>query len=81
VFKPRYEQEPRDLTAVSFLQSLIKADGGTGDFREDVPEKLGIWETLLKGEADATWVFRGWEGVEAQLKGVELNEFVLKDFG
>ncbi len=29
----------------------------------------------LQGEADATWVFMGWEGVEAQRKGVELNAF------
>jgi len=42
---------------------------------------LGIWETLLKGEADATWVFMGWEGVEAARAGVELNAFKLEDFG
>lgn len=36
---------------------------------------LGIWETLLKGEADATWIFTAWEGVEARRKGVELNTF------
>lgn len=28
-----------------------------------------------QGEADATWVFMGWEGVEARRKGVELNAF------
>lgn len=28
-----------------------------------------------QGEADATWVFMGWEGVEAKRKGVELNAF------
>lgn len=42
---------------------------------------LGIWNTLLKGEAKSTWVFMGWEGVEAQLKGVELNSFFLEPFG
>jgi len=36
---------------------------------------LGIWNTLLEGKADATWVFLQWEGVEAKLKGVELNTF------
>lgn len=30
---------------------------------------------LAQGEADATWVFMGWEGVEAQRRGVELNAF------
>jgi hypothetical protein len=33
-----------------------------------------------QGEADATWVFMGWEGVEAQVKGVDLNIFKLEDF-
>jgi hypothetical protein len=35
----------------------------------------------LQGQADATWVFRGWEGVDAELKGVELNVFQLEKFG
>ena len=35
---------------------------------------------ICQGEADATWVFMGWEGVEAELKGVKLNSFKLEDF-
>lgn len=34
-----------------------------------------------QGHADATWVFMGWEGVEAQQKGLELNVFRLGDYG
>lgn len=41
------------------VQELIKADGGTGVFTETVPPMLGIWNTLLAGKADATWVFMG----------------------
>lgn len=37
--------------------------------------------TPVQGEADATWVFMGWEGVEAKRKDVELNTFKLEDFG
>ncbi|KAL6763127.1 NMT1/THI5 like-domain-containing protein [Haematococcus lacustris] len=62
------------------VQQLIRNDGGTGDFKEVTPPMLGIWNTLLKGEADATWVFLGWEGVEARMKGVELNCFGLEEF-
>mmetsp|Transcript_19098 Transcript_19098/g.32768 ORF Transcript_19098/g.32768 Transcript_19098/m.32768 type:complete len:348 (-) Transcript_19098:373-1416(-) len=62
------------------VQQLIKNDGGRGEFVETTPPMLGIWETLLKGQADATWVFLGWEGVEAELKGVELNVFKLEDY-
>lgn len=34
----------------------------------------------LQGEADATWVFTGWEGVEAEQRGVALNVFRLGDY-
>ncbi|CAM6089783.1 unnamed protein product [Calypogeia fissa] len=63
------------------VQRLIQADGGKGDYVEEVPEKLGIWNTLVSGNADTTWVFKGWEGVEATMKGLELNEFTLADYG
>jgi hypothetical protein len=29
-------------------------------------KKLGIWNTLLSGKADATWIFDNWEGIEAK---------------
>ena len=35
----------------------------------------------MQGEADATWVFMPWEGVEASRKGVELNAFRLSEAG
>ncbi|GMH43533.1 hypothetical protein BSKO_11455 [Bryopsis sp. KO-2023] len=63
------------------IQEMIKNDGGSGDYKESTPPMLGIWNTLLKGEADATWVFMGWEGIEAKRKGVELNSFALEDYG
>ncbi|KXZ43661.1 hypothetical protein GPECTOR_83g273 [Gonium pectorale] len=62
------------------VQQLIRNDGGKGDFQESTPPMLGIWDTLLKGEADATWVFMSWEGIEARLRGVELNAFGLEEF-
>lgn len=51
---------------------MIQNDGGKGDFLEVVPTKLGIWNTLLQGEADATWVFSGWEGCAASLANIDL---------
>eukprot|EP00884_Botryococcus_braunii_P002766 jgi/Botrbrau1/12490/Bobra.0169s0037.1 len=62
------------------VQQLIRNDGGTGNFLEDTPAMLGIWETLVKGQADATWVFMGWEGVEAEQRGLPLNAFRLEDY-
>lgn len=36
------------------VQQMIKNDGGKGEFLESTPPMLGIWNTLLKGTADAT---------------------------
>lgn len=64
------------------VQEMIKADGGSGDYEEIVLPMLGLWNTLLKDETiQSTWVFMNWEGVEAELKGVELNTFKLGDYG
>ncbi|KAK9838417.1 hypothetical protein WJX84_005158 [Apatococcus fuscideae] len=63
------------------VQQLIRNDGGKGEFEEFTPPKLGIWDTILKGEADATWIFEGWEGIEAEQKSVALNRFRLADYG
>jgi ABC-type nitrate/sulfonate/bicarbonate transport system substrate-binding protein len=63
------------------VAAMIRADGGTGVFTASQPPKLGIWNTLLEGKADATWVFLPWEGVEAARKGVKLNAFTLDAYG
>ncbi|GLC40077.1 hypothetical protein PLESTM_000989800 [Pleodorina starrii] len=61
------------------VQQLIRNDGGSGEFAESTPPMLGIWDTLLKGEADATWVFMGW-GIEAKRRGLNLNVFGLEQY-
>lgn len=64
----------------TIVSEMIKKDGGKGNHIKTTPAKLGIWETLLKGDADATWVFMPWEGIEAKRKGIELNTFLLQDY-
>ena len=71
-YKARYEDH--------IIQEMVKNDGGTGQIQLSYPEKLGIWNTLLTGEADATWIFDNWEGVEAAAKNIALNKFYLKDY-
>jgi ABC-type nitrate/sulfonate/bicarbonate transport system substrate-binding protein len=63
------------------VQQMIKNDGGRGDVHFVHPEKLGIWDTLLSGDADATWIFVNWEGVEAESQNIDLNLFKMSDFG
>lgn len=65
----------------AIVRELIRADGGRGELREVTPPKLGIWDTLLTGDADATWIFEAWEGVLARREGVELTSFRLADHG
>jgi len=72
-YKARYEDK--------IVQQMIKNDNCKGDIILKYPEKLGIWNTLLNGKADATWIFVNWEGVEAEAQGVELNLFRMSDFG
>ena len=72
-FKARYEDK--------IVQQMIINDGGKGEIIIEYPEKLGIWETILAQKSDASWIFKAWEGIEAQTQGIELNYFNLKDYG
>lgn len=72
-YKARYED--------TIVQELVRHDGGEGAFTVSYPEKLGIWNTLLEGKAEATWIFDNWEGVEAATRGIALRLFRLADYG
>lgn len=72
-YKARYEDAQ--------VACLVRNDGGQGDLVLQYPNRLGIWNTLLRGEADATWIFDNWEGVQAQLVGIELRHFRMADYG
>jgi len=63
------------------VKQMVKNDGGQGNLELIYPKRLGIWNTLLAGEADATWIFLPWEGVEARIKDVALNVFQMEDYG
>lgn len=63
------------------VRELVRADGGTGDLEFVYPETLGVPQTLLEGEADATWVFMPWEGLLAERQGIDLRAFRLDDHG
>ena len=62
------------------VRQMIQNDGGRGQFVSHQPARLNIWQALLTNEADATWIFLPWEGVEADVKGIELNQFLLDDY-
>lgn len=71
-YRARYED--------GIVRKMIMNDGGYGKINITYPEKLGIWNTLLNGDASATWIFMNWEGIEAEIKNIPLNIFKLSDY-
>lgn len=71
-YKARYEDH--------IVQAMVRNDGGTENMECLYPDKLGIWNTVLDGKADATWIFDNWEGVEAKTRGIKLHKFKLSDY-
>ncbi|MEM0909596.1 MAG: ABC transporter substrate-binding protein [Pseudomonadota bacterium] len=71
-YKARYEDK--------IVQEMIKNDGGNGTILVEYPDKLGIWERLVDGKADATWIFLNWEGIQAQNYEKEFIYFRMNDF-
>ena len=64
----------------AIVQQMIRNAGGAGQITVGYPEKLGIWETVLNGSYDATWIFLNWEGVEAEALGAPLTYFKMADY-
>ncbi len=71
-YSARYEDE--------IIRQMIRNDGGQGTFTSQKPARLSLWQALLDGQVDATWIFHPWEGVQATVNGVALNEFRLADY-
>jgi NitT/TauT family transport system substrate-binding protein len=62
------------------LKAVIKADGGTGTFK-DVVLDSSAYEALFARKADFTIPFTAWEGVEATERGIALRYFKFEDYG
>lgn len=62
------------------VRQMIRNDGGQGDLNITHPNMLGIFNVLIQGAADATWVFMPWEGVEARREGLSLHAFRMGDY-
>jgi ABC-type nitrate/sulfonate/bicarbonate transport system substrate-binding protein len=62
------------------LESVIKADGGTGTF-ETVTLDTAAYDALYAKRADFVITFAAWEGIEAKERGIELRTFKFGDYG
>jgi ABC-type nitrate/sulfonate/bicarbonate transport system substrate-binding protein len=65
---------------VPTLKTVIKADGGTGDFKVVTADSTA-YEALYSHKADFTIPFTAWEGVEALERGIQLRYFRFTDYG
>lgn len=65
---------------VPTLKSVIRADGGKGDFKV-IQADSTAYEALYTKKADFTIPFLAWEGVEATERGIKLRTFAFTDFG
>lgn len=62
------------------IATVIRADGGEGKFR-GVQLSVSGFDALLAGRVDFAWVFRGWQGVQAEQEDVAMRFFNFKDYG
>ena len=68
----RYEED--------IIRQLIQNDDGRGQFVSHKSPWSGIWRALMTREVDAAWCWLTWEGVKADIEGVDLNQFLFDDY-
>lgn len=60
--------------------SMIRHDGGKGTFK-NVTLSIDTMQALETKKIDFAWVFEGWEVIQAQRDGFQLNVFPVTSFG
>ncbi len=64
----------------AILAGLMRADGGDVSRLKFVSVGVSDLLTLLQRDIDVAWIYYGWEGIEAQLRGIPLNTVMLSDW-
>jgi ABC-type nitrate/sulfonate/bicarbonate transport system substrate-binding protein len=55
------------------IATMIKNDGGTSGKIQNITTNVFGMDAVTSKQADFVWIFMGWDGVDAQLKGLQLN--------
>lgn len=65
----------------AMLELLMTADGG--DYAELSITNIGTLDFFdaVSNHVDFTWIYYGWDGVAAELKGFDINFILLQEFG
>jgi ABC-type nitrate/sulfonate/bicarbonate transport system substrate-binding protein len=63
------------------ITTMLKNAGApTGNF-QNITTNLSGYDAVVAKQADFVWIYMGWEGIQAKLDGVDLNTFMVKDYG
>lgn len=60
---------------MAIVKQMIINSGGKGDVEEVNPPKLDCFDAVMRGDAESTWIFEGWEGLIAKRNGTSLISF------
>jgi ABC-type nitrate/sulfonate/bicarbonate transport system substrate-binding protein len=66
---------------VPVIETMLKSAGVADTNFRNITANLSGYSAIVAKQADFVWIYMGWEGVQAQLDGVELNTFLLKEHG
>lgn len=84
--------EPKDFEGKNFgsygspaekpvIDALMSCDSGaSADTVNFVDTGFADFLSVTAGDVDFSWIFYGWEGIDAELKGVELNLIMLNEW-
>lgn len=63
----------------AILDNVIATDGGDFEQVKLIPEYVTDVPTALLQDIDAVWIYYAWDGVSAELAGLDTNFFYFKD--
>lgn len=63
----------------AMIKNVVETDGGDFSKVELVPSNYSDIFTGLGNDMDAVWIFYGWDGIAAEVKGVDIDYFAFKD--
>lgn len=64
----------------AIIKGLMNSVGADFDKIQFVNIGIGDLLTFLQRDIDFTWIFYGWDGIEAELRGLDLNIVMLADY-
>jgi ABC-type nitrate/sulfonate/bicarbonate transport system substrate-binding protein len=64
----------------AILKRCIENEGGDYDKIEMIPNTVTDVLAALQTNIDTVWIFYGWDGIAAEVKGLDTNYFYFSDF-